>query len=96
MNGKWALSVKDEGMVGLSDAFCPTWHNQGLFLKYAPQCYSRPIFVDIGCGIFGPSCTNAAYGACVAVWLVMQITSMSKVTRHTNAVLFLTLVDLVH
>lgn len=51
MNGKWILSVKDGEMVSLSDAFCPTWHNQGLFLKYRPSCLSRPIFVDIGCGI---------------------------------------------
>lgn len=50
MNGKWILSVKDGGMVSLSDAFCPTWHNQGLNLKYSLLCLHRPIFVDIGCG----------------------------------------------
>lgn len=53
MNGKWILSVKDGGMVSLSDAFCPTWRNQGLFLKYSPSCCCRAVFVDIGCGLLG-------------------------------------------
>lgn len=34
MNGKWALSAKDEGTLGLSDAFCPAQHNQEPLLFY--------------------------------------------------------------
>lgn len=34
MNGKWALSAKDEGTLGLSDALCPARHNQGPLLFF--------------------------------------------------------------
>lgn len=79
MNGKWILSVKDGEMVSLSDAFCPTWHNQGLFLKYSPLCLCRPIFVDIGYGILQALLYSTVRRAVqlaedTAVYLVMQIT----------------------
>lgn len=47
MNGKWALSAKDEGTLGLSDAFCPARHNQGplLFLFFFSSLEARsPVF----------------------------------------------------
>lgn len=73
MNGKCILSVKDGGMVSLSDAFCPTWHNQGLFLKYRPMCLCRPISVDIGCGILQ---------ALVYSTLVYRAASYLKIQEH--------------
>lgn len=44
MNGKWILSGKDGGMVSLTDAFCPAWHNQGLFLLVLSLEFCTPIF----------------------------------------------------
>lgn len=52
MNGKWALSAKDEGTLGLSDAFCPARHNQGPLLFLFIFLFSRSALPGVFLGQF--------------------------------------------
>lgn len=87
MNGKWALSAKDEGTLGLSDVFCPAWYNQEalcffhyyFFWSALPGVFLSQFLRILAMGLAGPRCRSVCVrlrAPLPGVWLDMQITRL--------------------